>query len=206
MSMLFGWGGLSVCLLPSHRLKGAELLWRTPPDISPRTCWHEREAVMELQEFAWLCVVALFLASLLIVLTWLLQYLQSALRLWRATKTAGSDRGAPARQPLCFTLPHHSPGGGVWGFLRKLRPGRDGGAAAEAGVKGLFTSLFSFKSFREHWQRTWVKALNEQACRHGVSWTSSDLLVVNRRNGELLVAVCGRACLGLLPPSRSINS
>ncbi|XP_035034981.1 phospholipid transfer protein C2CD2L [Hippoglossus stenolepis] len=124
---------------------------------------------MELQEFAWLCLVALFLASLLIVLTWLLQYLQSALRLWRARKTAGSDRGAPARQPLCFTLPHHSPGAGVWGFLRKLRPGRDGGAAAEAGVKGLFTSLFSFKSFREHWQRTWVKALNEQACRHGSS-------------------------------------
>ncbi|CAB1419987.1 unnamed protein product [Pleuronectes platessa] len=124
---------------------------------------------MELQELAWLCVVALFLASLLIVLTWLIQYLQSALRLWRARKTPGSDRGAPGRQHLCFTLPHHSLGGGVWGFLRKLRPGRDGGAAAEAGVKGLLTSLFSFKSFREHWQRTWVKALNEQACRHGSS-------------------------------------
>ncbi|XP_062262942.1 phospholipid transfer protein C2CD2L [Platichthys flesus] len=124
---------------------------------------------MELQELAWLSVVALFLASLLIVLTWLIQYLQSALRLWRLRKTPGSDRGAPARQPLCFTLPHHSLGGGVWGFLRKLRPGRDGGAAAEAGVKGLLTSLFSFKSFREHWQSTWVKALNEQACRHGSS-------------------------------------
>ncbi|XP_060941675.1 phospholipid transfer protein C2CD2L [Limanda limanda] len=121
---------------------------------------------MELQELAWLCVVALFLASLLVVLIWLLQYLQSALRLWRARKTPGSDRGAPA---LCFTLPHHSLGGGVWGFLRKLRPGRDGGAAAEAGVKGLLTSLFSFKSFREHWQKTWVKALNEQACKHGSS-------------------------------------
>nr|XP_019941363.1 PREDICTED: C2 domain-containing protein 2-like [Paralichthys olivaceus]XP_019941364.1 PREDICTED: C2 domain-containing protein 2-like [Paralichthys olivaceus] len=124
---------------------------------------------MELQELAWLCLVALFLASLLIVLTWLLQYLQTALRLWRARKTAGTDRGAPARQPLCFTLPRHSLGGGVWGFLRKLRPGQYGGAAAEAGVKGLLTSLFSFKSFREHWQRTWVKALNEQACRHGSS-------------------------------------
>lgn len=128
---------------------------------------------MELQELGWLCLVGLFLTSLLIVLGWLFQYLLTVLRLWRSRKTAKQDRGGTAWQQLSLTQPHHhqsSQAGGVWGFLLKLlRSGRDGGPASEAGVKGLLTSLFSFKSFREHWQKTWVKALNEQACRHGVS-------------------------------------
>ncbi|XP_035523162.1 phospholipid transfer protein C2CD2L [Morone saxatilis] len=124
---------------------------------------------MELQELGWLCLVGLFLASLLIVLGWLLQYLLSLLRLRRARKTAGQDRRDTARQQLSLTQLHQSQAGGVWGFLLKLRSGRDRGPASEAGVKGLLTSLFSFRSFREHWQRTWVKALNEQACRHGSS-------------------------------------
>ncbi|XP_041657936.1 phospholipid transfer protein C2CD2L isoform X2 [Cheilinus undulatus] len=117
---------------------------------------------MELQELGWLCLVALFLASLLIVLGWLLQYLLTVLRLWRARRAAKQD-GEKKKKPL---LSH---AGGVWSFLQKLRLGRDGGPASEAGVKGLLTSLFSFKSFREHFQRSWVKALNEQACRHGSS-------------------------------------
>ncbi|GLD46898.1 C2 domain-containing protein 2-like isoform X1, partial [Lates japonicus] len=124
---------------------------------------------MELQDLGWLCLVGLFLASLLIVLGWLFQYLQTVLRLWRARKSAERDRGGPAWQQLTAARPRKGRGGGVWGFLMKLRWGRDGGPASEAGVKGLLTSLFSFKSFREHWQRTWVKALNEQACRHGSS-------------------------------------
>ncbi|KAM8897826.1 phospholipid transfer protein C2CD2L isoform 2-T3 [Spinachia spinachia] len=124
---------------------------------------------MELQELCWLCSVGLFLTSLLIVLGWLFQYLLSVLRLWRSEKTTERDKSAPPRQQLPLTQRHQSPAGGVWGFLLKLRSGRDGGPMPEAGVKGLLTSLFSFKSFREHWQRTWVKALNEQACRHGSS-------------------------------------
>ncbi|XP_031712980.1 phospholipid transfer protein C2CD2L isoform X2 [Anarrhichthys ocellatus] len=125
---------------------------------------------MELQELGWLCLVGLFLTSLLIVLGWLCQYLLTVLRLWRSRKTADKqDRKGPAGQQLPVTQPHQSLAGGVWGFLLKLRLGRDGGPMPEAGVKGLLTSLFSFKSFREHWQRTWVKALNEQACRHGSS-------------------------------------
>ncbi|XP_035864567.1 phospholipid transfer protein C2CD2L isoform X1 [Sander lucioperca] len=124
---------------------------------------------MELQELGWLCLVGLFLTSLLIVLGWLLQYLLTVLRLWRSRKTAKQDSRGTAWQQLSFTQPHQSQAGGVWGFLLKLRSGRDGGPASEAGVKGLLTSLFSFKSFKEHWQRTWVKALNEQACRHGSS-------------------------------------
>ncbi|XP_039633626.1 phospholipid transfer protein C2CD2L isoform X2 [Perca fluviatilis] len=124
---------------------------------------------MELQELGWLCLVGLFLTSLLIVLGWLLQYLLTVLRLWRSRKTAKQDSRGTAWQQLSFTQPHQSQAGGVWSFLLKLRSGRDGAPASEAGVKGLLTSLFSFKSFKEHWQRTWVKALNEQACRHGSS-------------------------------------
>ncbi len=131
---------------------------------------------MDLQELGWLCLVALFLASLLIVSGWLFQYSLTLLRLRRARKTAKQDRRDAAwqqqqqqQQLLSLTQRHQSQAGGLWGFLLKLRSGRDGGPASEAGVKGLLTSLFSFKSFREHWQRTWVKALNEQACRHGVS-------------------------------------
>lgn len=113
---------------------------------------------MELQELSWLCLVGLFLASLLIVLAWLFQYLLTVLRLWTSRRSAKQQ------------LSHQSVAKGVWGFLLKLRSDRAGGAASEAGVKGLLTSLFSFKSFSEHWQRTWFKALNEQACRHGVSF------------------------------------
>ncbi|XP_044079761.1 phospholipid transfer protein C2CD2L isoform X1 [Siniperca chuatsi] len=120
---------------------------------------------MELQELGWLCLVGLFLASLLIVLGWLLQYSLTLLRLRRARTTAKQD----GRDTASLTQPHQSQAGGLWGFLLKLRSGRDGGPASEAGVKGLLTSLFSFKSFREHFQTTWVKALNEQACRHGSS-------------------------------------
>lgn len=124
---------------------------------------------MELQDLGWLCLVGLFLASLLIVLGWLLQYTLTLLRLRRARKAAAQDRRAPAWLQLPLAQPHQRPAGGVWGFLQKLRAGRGAGPASEAGVKGLLTSLFSFRSFREHWQRTWVKALNEQACRHGSS-------------------------------------
>ncbi|XP_026183899.1 phospholipid transfer protein C2CD2L [Mastacembelus armatus] len=119
---------------------------------------------MEVQDLGWLCLVGLFLASLLIVLRWLFQYWQTVLRVWRARKKAKQDRRETAWQQ-----PHQSHVGAVWGFLMKLRSGRDGASASEAGVKSLLTSLFTFKSFSEHWQRTWVRALNEQACRQGSS-------------------------------------
>ncbi|XP_006802278.1 phospholipid transfer protein C2CD2L isoform X2 [Neolamprologus brichardi] len=120
---------------------------------------------MELQELSWLCLVGLFLASLVIVLGWLFQYSLTVLRLWRARKAAKR----PSRDPAWRQHPNKSLAGALWGFLLKLRSGRDGRPTSEAGVKGLLTSLFSFKSFRELFQRTWVKALNEQACRHGSS-------------------------------------
>ncbi|KAM4726693.1 phospholipid transfer protein C2CD2L isoform 2-T2 [Anableps anableps] len=129
---------------------------------------------MELQELSWLFMVALFLASLLVVLGWLLQYSLTVLQLWKSRKAAKQGGRETAwlqkQQQHVFTQPQQIQAGGVWGFLlMKLRSGKDGGAASEVGVKGLLTSLFSFRSFREHWQRTWVKALNEQACRHGSS-------------------------------------
>ncbi|KAL3971188.1 RNA-binding protein 25 [Sarotherodon galilaeus] len=120
---------------------------------------------MELQELSWLCLVGLFLASLVIVLGWLFQYSLTVLRLWRARKAAKRH----GRDPAWRQHPNKSLAGALWGFLLKLRSGRDGRPTSEAGVKGLLTSLFSFKSFRELFQRTWVKALNEQACRHGSS-------------------------------------
>uniref|UniRef100_A0A8C8A386 C2cd2 like n=1 Tax=Oryzias sinensis TaxID=183150 RepID=A0A8C8A386_9TELE len=120
--------------------------------------------LMELHELSWLCLVTLFLASVLIVLGWLFQHSLSVWKLWRSRQRAGLGRGEKPRHQL-FQI--HA--GGVWSFLLRLRSGRDGGPAGEAGVKGLLSSLFSFKSFREHWQRTWIKALNEQACRHGSS-------------------------------------
>uniref|UniRef100_H3C3H9 C2cd2 like n=1 Tax=Tetraodon nigroviridis TaxID=99883 RepID=H3C3H9_TETNG len=59
---------------------------------------------------------------------------------------------------------------GSWSRTKqRLRSWRGGGPPSEAGVKGLLISLFSYKSIREQCQRTWVKALNEQACRHGSS-------------------------------------
>lgn len=121
---------------------------------------------MEHRELGWLCLVVLFLASLLIVLGWLLQYLLTFLRLRRARMTTGQVGGDPSQG---VHASHQSISGAALGFLLKFCKGRHGGHVREAGVKGLLTSMFSFKSVREHWQRTWVNALNEQACRHGVS-------------------------------------
>lgn len=158
---------MTLCVV-AYRLEGAD------PDISIWTRWYERlqEALMELQELGWLCLVGLFLASLLIVLAWLCQYSLSVLQLWRSKKTARRGRAEAAwhRQQVFPKEPHQSQTGGVWSFLLKLCSGKDSGPASQAGLKGLLATLFSFRSFREHWQRTWVKALNEQACRHGVSW------------------------------------
>lgn len=121
---------------------------------------------MEHRELGWLCLVVLFLASLLIVLGWLLQYLLTFLRLRRARMTTGQV-GGDASQGVHAS--HRSISEAALGFLLKFCKGRHGGPVREAGVKGLLTSMFSFKSVREHWQRTWVNALNEQACRHGSS-------------------------------------
>lgn len=125
---------------------------------------------MELRDLGWLCMVALFLASLLVVLAWFVQYSLAVLRLWRAKWLAKREKkGSTWQHLLPKWLKETNQTSGVWGILTHLRSGWDGRASSEAGVKGLVTSLFSFKSFREHWQRTWVKALNEQASRHGSS-------------------------------------
>ncbi|XP_057209240.1 phospholipid transfer protein C2CD2L isoform X1 [Triplophysa rosa] len=122
---------------------------------------------MTFQDVSWLVQVALFCASLLVVLAWLVQFSLTLVRpRWR-TKVPGK-RETPWQLPLSLT--HQTLTGGVWGSLLRLRLGRDGaGSDTEVGVKGLLSSLFAFKSFREHWQRAWVRALNEQACRQGSS-------------------------------------
>lgn len=109
----------------------------------------------------WAALLILFAASLLTVLGWLLQYARG---LWLARARGGrGPRPALAAEP----------GGslrelGVWRSLLRLRATR-AGAPEEPGVRGLLASLFAFKSFRENWQRAWVRALNQQACRDGSS-------------------------------------
>ncbi|MGH0128591.1 UNVERIFIED_CONTAM: hypothetical protein FKN15_001801 [Acipenser sinensis] len=126
-------------------------------------------AGLVLKDFSWLFLVALFFASLLTVLTWLVQYSLGIVR--RRGRKEPNSCGSAAGPG---TFPAHQQALGVWGSLLKLGFGREGrggaaGGEPEAGVKGLLSSLFAFKLFRESWQRTWVRALNEQACRNGSS-------------------------------------
>ncbi|XP_009422582.1 phospholipid transfer protein C2CD2L isoform X3 [Pan troglodytes] len=112
------------------------------------------------RDVGWAALLILFAASLLTVFAWLLQYARG---LWLAR--ARGDRGpgpALAGEPAGSLREL-----GVWRSLLRLRATR-AGAAEEPGVRGLLASLFAFKSFRENWQRAWVRALNEQACRDGV--------------------------------------
>lgn len=144
--------------------------------------------MMTFQDVSWLVQVALFCASLLVVLAWLVQFSLALLHPRWCTRVQGK-RETPWQLPLSLT--HQTLTGGVWGSLLRLR--RDGaGSDTEAGVKGLLSSLFAFKSFREHWQRAWVRALNEQACRQGVSTIWSKIKFVLRQYG---VETCRRVCI-----------
>uniref|UniRef100_A0A8D2IS33 C2CD2 like n=1 Tax=Varanus komodoensis TaxID=61221 RepID=A0A8D2IS33_VARKO len=104
--------------------------------------------------WGWAALVLLFAASLLTVSAWLLQLARG---LWRGR---GRLEGAPRSAA------------GLWASL--LRRGSTGGGASgsgeeAAGARGLLASLFAFRAFRENWQRAWLRALNEQARRHGSS-------------------------------------
>ena len=115
------------------------------------------------RDVGWAALLILFAASLLTVLGWLLQYARS---LWLARARGGRGQGPAFAAEPAVSLREL----GVWRSLLRLRATR-AGAPEEPGVRGLLASLFAFKSFRENWQRAWVRALNEQACRDGVSWT-----------------------------------
>ncbi|XP_074071336.1 phospholipid transfer protein C2CD2L [Macrotis lagotis] len=113
-------------------------------------------------DVGWAALLLLFAASLLTVAGWLLQYARGV---WpgRARRgrgagpgLRGAGPGASLREP------------GAWRSLWRLGAGRPG-LPEEPGVRGLLASLFAFKSFRENWQRAWVRALNQQACRDGSS-------------------------------------
>ncbi|XP_058542970.1 phospholipid transfer protein C2CD2L isoform X2 [Neofelis nebulosa] len=113
------------------------------------------------QDVGWAALLILFAASLLTVFGWLLQYARG---LWLARARGGRGPGPALAAEPAGSLREL----GVWGSLLRLRPTR-AGAPEEPGVRGLLASLFAFKSFRENWQRAWVRALNEQACRDGSS-------------------------------------
>ncbi|XP_072469085.1 phospholipid transfer protein C2CD2L isoform X1 [Notamacropus eugenii] len=114
------------------------------------------------RDVGWAALLLLFVASLLTVAGWLLQYARGVW-LGRARRGRGPGPGLGVAEP----------GGslrelGVWRSLLRLRSSR-AGDPEEPGVRGLLASLFAFKSFRENWQRAWVRALNQQACRDGSS-------------------------------------
>lgn len=109
----------------------------------------------------WAALLVLFAASLLTVFGWLLQYARG---LWLARARGGRGAGPASAAEPAGPLREL----GVWRSLLRLRAARTG-AAEEPGVRGLLASLFAFKSFRENWQRAWVRALNQQACRDGSS-------------------------------------
>ncbi|XP_042814958.1 phospholipid transfer protein C2CD2L isoform X2 [Panthera tigris] len=113
------------------------------------------------QDVGWAALLILFAASLLTVFGWLLQYARG---LWLSRARGGRGPGPALAAEPAGSLREL----GVWRSLLRLRPTR-AGAPEEPGVRGLLASLFAFKSFRENWQRAWVRALNEQACRDGSS-------------------------------------
>ncbi|XP_048368245.1 phospholipid transfer protein C2CD2L [Sphaerodactylus townsendi] len=102
----------------------------------------------------WTALVVLFGASLLTVWVWLLQLARG---LWRARGRACSREAAAA---------------GLWAALRRLgwaRQATSAAASEPAGARGLLAALFAFRAFRENWRRAWLRALNDQARRHGSS-------------------------------------
>ncbi|XP_020042112.1 phospholipid transfer protein C2CD2L isoform X1 [Castor canadensis] len=113
------------------------------------------------RDVGWAALLVLFAASLLTVLGWLLQYARG---LWLARARGGRGPGPALAAESGGSLREL----GVWRSLLRLRASR-AGVPEEPGVRGLLASLFAFKSFRENWQRAWVRALNEQACRDGSS-------------------------------------
>ncbi|NXW50613.1 C2C2L protein, partial [Nyctiprogne leucopyga] len=56
-----------------------------------------------------------------------------------------------------------------WRSAALRAPRRRGAAAEEAGARALLAALLALRSLREQWQRAWVRALNNQARRHGSS-------------------------------------
>ncbi|XP_059959382.1 phospholipid transfer protein C2CD2L isoform X3 [Mesoplodon densirostris] len=113
------------------------------------------------RDVGWAALLVLFAASLLTVLGWLLQYARG---LWLARARGGRGPGSALAAEPAGSLREL----GAWRSLLRLRATR-AGDPEKPGVRGLLASLFSFKSFRENWQRAWVRALNEQACRDGSS-------------------------------------
>ncbi|KAJ8368215.1 hypothetical protein SKAU_G00082430 [Synaphobranchus kaupii] len=118
-------------------------------------------AVTMFEDIGWMLLVAVFLVSVLTVLLWLVQY------------SVGGPNTDAASWALPGNLKPQVLAYGLWGSVKKLRLGRAAGVGdpgvRAAGARSLLSSLFSFRSFRENCQRAWIRALNEQACRHGCS-------------------------------------
>ncbi|KAJ7305297.1 hypothetical protein JRQ81_011215 [Phrynocephalus forsythii] len=112
----------------------------------------------------WAALVLLFAASLLTVSGWLLQLARGLWRRARGRRPEEAPRGKAGAAGEGGV-------GGLWRSLLRLASARDGGGGGSeaAGARALLASLFAFRAFRENWQRAWLRALNEQARRHGSS-------------------------------------
>ncbi|XP_029429091.1 phospholipid transfer protein C2CD2L [Rhinatrema bivittatum] len=133
--------------------------------------WRELLLLPAGLDLGWLALLLLFAASLITLLAWLLQYSRG---LW-GRREQGPKPGEPAGQLREAW---------IWRSLLRLdAERRGGGSATKAGARGLLASLFAFKSFRENWQRSWLKALNEGACRN-----RSSVQITFEENPQLLPA------------------
>nr|XP_033774499.1 phospholipid transfer protein C2CD2L [Geotrypetes seraphini] len=114
-------------------------------------------------DLGWLALLLLFAASLFTLLAWLLQYSRG---LWGRRE----QRPKPPGEAW------------IWRSLLRLAGERRGLGAPEAGgAQSLLAALFAFKSFRENWQRSWLKALNEGARRN-----RSSVQITFEENPQLL--------------------
>ncbi|XP_007906970.1 phospholipid transfer protein C2CD2L [Callorhinchus milii] len=115
--------------------------------VVPWGVFGSSDSLTGFHHMAWIALLLLFVASVITVLTWLLQY---SLGIFRRSEQRGDHHHLP-------------PNLGSWTSLLRQEN------VSEPGLKRLLTSLFAFKSFRDNWQASWIKALNDQACRIGSS-------------------------------------
>ncbi|XP_030076318.1 phospholipid transfer protein C2CD2L [Microcaecilia unicolor] len=121
-------------------------------------------------DLGWLALLLLFAASLFTLLAWLLQYSRG---LW-GRREQSPKLGEPAVGPFGKSW--------IWRSLLRLDGERKWlGASKVGGAHNLLAALFSFKSFRENWQRSWLKALNEGARRN-----RSSVQITFEENPQLL--------------------
>ncbi|KAL4647519.1 C2 domain-containing protein 2-like [Arapaima gigas] len=119
-------------------------------------------AVETTELVSWMVFVIIFFVSLVTVLGWAVRY--------------GLENRGRGQIPWSFagrsvtTWELRLPPLRLWNsFFKRRFGGEEGTQGVHVGLKDLVSSLLSFGSFKESCRQAWVRALNEQACRHGSS-------------------------------------